>query len=123
MSSPPYKINGILIEAPAEGGWKERESLGIDGYGNPVLPPTRQYEMEWDYLSMTGFANIQTIYNTYGATGTVTVDLPGYGLGGWAFRTYSGAVMHEPNYDNFVEEHYENVRLVIAKIPLIGAVP
>jgi hypothetical protein len=123
MTGAHYQIQGIDIFTPVQGGWKERTPLGIDGFGNPVLPPHREYEFDWDYLDGTGFSNIQSIYEKYGCTGTVSLHLPIYGAGGWAFATYSGAVMQEPKYDHYEEGYYNKVVLLISKIPLMGVYP
>lgn len=112
-----YKINNIsLYLQPESGRWMPRQMQGQDGAGHPVYPVPREFEMSWSYMDASGLYQLQNFYNLVGNTGTISVDLPKYAGQPYAFYTYSGCTMSEPEVGKFFEEHYSDVRLIIYKV-------
>jgi hypothetical protein len=112
-----YAINGVTLTAqPEAGDWKDREKLGDDGNGRPIYPRPREFEMKWGFISMSDWNQLNTFFQSVGATGTVTVDLPKYGGTSWQFQSYSGCILSEPIMGQYFEEYISEVRLVVSKI-------
>ena len=112
-----YKINGVEITLqPTSGRWIPRRSLGIDGLGHPIYPALRSYELQWGLLSDVEYNQLQTFFDAVISTGTAVVDLPKYGDSTYAFYSYSGCTLSEPEPSRFFAEHYTDVGLIINKI-------
>jgi len=112
-----YKINGSAITLqPAEGQWKDRESIGVDGNGHAVYSGKREYEMRWGFMLASEFNQLVTFFNTVGNTGTAVVSLPQYGASSYAFYDYTGCVLREPESGDFFEQYVSDVRLLVVKI-------
>lgn len=115
-STGTYQINDTdLIIQPTYGKWLPRELIDLDGNGHPVYPPYYQFEMGWQLASMDHVQQLQNFFNTIGHTGTASVNLPQY-ASPYMFRTYSGAVLQEPRFDQYFAEYETNVSLLITKI-------
>lgn len=112
-----FKVNGTLLSHnPTEHKWINRPPIGTDGNGREIYPAPREYEMKWDLLTAAEFDEIYGYYALIGNTGTVSVDLPQYRTTTYQFRTYSGCVLQEPQFEDFFENYYVGVRLLVVKI-------
>ena len=112
-----YKINGtpFLIE-PQSGRWTPRSALGITGDGHPVYPAVREFEITWSALSPTQFYQLQTFFDSVASTGTAVVDLPEYAKSTYAFKSYSGCVLSEPEVGQYFTENYMDARMMVSNI-------
>jgi hypothetical protein len=112
-----YAFNGTsLLLMPTEAGWVSKELIGISGNGHPTYPGVREFEMNWDYMAMDEFAQIQTLFDGVHSTGSLVVDLPKYGTTPYTFYSYSGCTLKEPEVGNFYETYVTKVRLLILRI-------
>ena len=112
-----YKINNTeLTLQPTSGRWLPREELGRNGYGHPVYPAVREFEIRWVIKSPAEVNQIQTFFNTVGNTGTVSIDVPKFAAATYLFYTYSGCILQEPDYGEYFTENINDVTMVISNI-------
>ena len=112
-----YRIGGTELDPqPTTGRWVPRKIQGIDGNGRPVYEPTRKFEITWGVLNPEEYDDMQDHWLSIGATGSLVVDLPLYTSGSYAFQSYTGCYVYEPEPGVFFAEHYTNVRLLISNI-------
>jgi hypothetical protein len=112
-----FKFNGTLLShQPTTHKWIDRESQGVDGNGRTIYQALRDYEMQWDYLNSTEFAEIYAFYSAIGQTGSVVASLPRYANATYSFFDYSGTILTEPRFNGFYEEHYEDVSILVLRI-------
>ena len=112
-----YKIAGVELDPqPTYGRWIPRRSLGRDGNGRAIYEPTRQHELVWNLLNAEEYDDIQTHFQSIGATGTLIVDLPVYTTGTYVFHSYTGCYINEPEPGRFFSEHYQDVRLYVTNV-------
>jgi hypothetical protein len=98
---------------PSSGRWVDRESLGFDGYGHPIYPAVREFELSWQLINASDVSQIIGFYNSVASTGTVVVDVPKWGTTPYQFERYSGCTLGEPSVQQFFNEHTQEVRLLI----------
>jgi len=112
-----YKINGTeLVIQPTKGRWMDRQPVDIDGWGHPIYPPYRQFEMSWQLGTMEQADQLRDFFLAVGSTGTVVVDLPKYATDPYAFYAYTGCVLQEPSYGTFFTEHHTDIMLLVTRI-------
>lgn len=112
-----YQINGTGIPIdPTEGRWLEQDIEGIDGNGRAIYARTRDFEMHWGLLSPGQVWQLQSWWQTIGATGTVTAALPHYAFPTYTFQTYTGVYLQQPRFDAYFTEHLTDVTLLITNI-------
>jgi hypothetical protein len=113
----PYQINstGIPLE-PEEGRWMPRVLLGYDGNGRPIYEPTRRFEIRWGLKTPGQVWQLQEWFQTIGATGSISADLPRYAWPAYEFRTYSGIYMNELEVGSFFTENYRDATLLLSNI-------
>ena len=112
-----YKINGTnLTLQPESGSWKDRKVLNIDGNGHPVYPPTRDFEMQWGFMSMTELTQILGFFGSQGVTGTSVVTLPQWNKDPYTYFDYTGCVLQEPIFTQYDNYYAASVRLVVTNI-------
>lgn len=112
-----YKINAVEISIqPTEGRWLPRRTMGEDGNGRPIYSAVREFEMRWQLTDPAQVNTLQTYFNAVGATGTAVVDLPQYAAATYTFFSYSGTVLHEPEFSPFFAESVKDVVLLVTKI-------
>lgn len=111
------KINNTtLTTQPSTMKWVQRPSLGDDGNGHPIYPAPREAELSWDIIDATSYSQLQGFYDAAGSTGTISITLPQYGSSTYQDHDYSGCVIQEPSYEEYFEQHYTGVKLLIVKI-------
>lgn len=112
-----YKINNVATDPqPTSGRWQPRELIGRTGDGRAIYEPTRSFEMSFDLLSATGFSVLQDNYISIDVTGSLVIDLPKYGAGGYEFQSYTGCFINEPVTGRYFTEHHQTVKLLITNI-------
>ena len=112
-----YKINGEeFVQQPTTGRWMPRDVLGIAGNGHALYPGVRQFELTWNITSPSGTYQLQEWFDTVLATGAAVVDLPEYGRANYAFYSYSGCALREPEWSPYFSEHITNVTMLITNI-------
>jgi len=112
-----YKINGTeLVIQPTKGRWVDRQSVDIDGWGHPIYPPYREFELSWQLGTMEQAEQLRTYFSAVGSTGTVVVDLPKYATNAYTFFAYTGCVLQEPSYGAFFAEHQADMLLLVTRI-------
>lgn len=115
--SGTYALNGTDITLkPTSGRWVGRDALGIDGGGHPIYPSVREFEMKWDLMSQSDFAQLVGLYNLVSTTGTVTADLPYYDNSGYQFHRYSGITLQEPVGGEYFMEYVKDVTLLVLRV-------
>ena len=72
----------------------------------PYVPPeefdetvrsgVREYELKWQLVNVSDYAQLVTFFDSIGNTGTVFIDLPKFGSSTYVFQTYSGCYIREP---------------------------
>jgi hypothetical protein len=112
-----YKIQGVeLLIQPTSGNWLARNAVGMDALGHSIYPPYRQFQMQWDLMSPTGTQQLQNYFSLVNNTGTANVDLPQYGAGDYQFRTYSGCILQEPEWNVYFSEYITRVTMLVTRI-------
>lgn len=103
---------------PSSGEWKNRDILAIDGNGHPVYPSVREFEMKWELITESEFAELQTFYDNLVITGSTTAEIPRYKpiSGVYTFDVYTGCVIYEPEASQFFEMHRLNAKMLIVNI-------
>lgn len=112
-----YAINGTnLLLQPTSGRWLERQILGLDGAGHPVYPAVREFELGWNLMTPADANQLQGFFNSIQNTGTCVVDLPQYSAATYTFFSYTGCIVHEPNWSTYFAEHQSDCTLLITNI-------
>ena len=112
-----YRANGTEFTLqPTSGRWLPRNELGRNGYGHPVYPATREFEITWAIKSAAEANQIQTFFDALSNTGTVVMDLPRYAYATYEFFAYTGCIIGEPELGTYFVENYQNVRLLVTNI-------
>jgi len=112
-----YKINGVeFIIQPTYGQWVTQTPSGIDGNGHPIYPAIREFEIKWNLNSPSGTYQLQQFFAAITITGTAVVDLPKYAHSEYTFYSYSGCVVHQPEFGNYFAEYVSDVVLLVSKI-------
>lgn len=115
--SGSYKINGTeLTMQPTVGKWLPRTELGIDGLGHAVYSGAREFEMRFNLQSPEEYNQLITFFNGHQPTGTVIVDLPGFGTNIYNFVSYTGCVIREPEMGDYFNENHQEVILLVGNI-------
>lgn len=101
---------------PTDHHWVERDQVGVDGNGIAVYVAPRQYELKWDFLDTDEWNEIYAYFSAQGTTGTITARLPKWNATPYQFFAYSGCQIREMSYDNWFQNYYSGVRLLICRI-------
>lgn len=112
-----FMVNGAqILVLPLRHHWVKRAELDRDGFNKPIYPGILSYEMFWPAMTPAQYDAWQDVYLSTSTTGSCSVTLPEYGVSTYQFKTYSGASVDHPEYDDFFQEHYTNVRVLINNI-------
>lgn len=113
-----YKINGTEITLqPTSGQWMPREQLGINGVGKIIYSGLRKFEMVWNLADHTDYSQLLGFFNNLTTTGSYVVDLPKFNNAStWAFDSYTGCYIREPETGVYFAEHQNTVRLLVTNI-------
>lgn len=112
-----YAFNGTNITmSPSDGGWEDKDVIGIDGFGHSIYPAVTEFNMEWGLMHTVDFKQLQDIYLTTISTGTVVVDLPKWGDATYIFYSYSGTIISRPTVGKYFAEYVKDVKLVVSNI-------
>lgn len=115
--SGSYKLNGTeLTMQPTSGRWLPRTELGIDGLGHSVYSGVREFEMRFNLQSPIEYNQLITFFNGHQPTGTVIVDLPGFGINSYNFISYTGCVLQEPEMGEYFNENHQEVILLVRNV-------
>jgi hypothetical protein len=117
MSSGTYSINGVALNLqPTSGKWEDKPSLGFDGNGHPIYPPTTDFTMTWDLISTNDLNQLTNFYNAVSNTGTVVTELPKWGDVNYLFYSYSGTIVQRPTVSEYFQYYVTGVKMVVSKI-------
>lgn len=117
--SGTFAFNGIDFSLPPTSGrYLPRQEFGVDGNAHSIYPAFREFELTWELIGQNDLSTFISAYNAIGNTGTVVVDIPGFGLNAYSFVRVSGCVLTEPELDIYFQGYSQSVRLVIRKIPV-----
>lgn len=112
-----YKVNGTEISIqPTTGKWVNRENIGVDGNGRTVYVGVRAFELKWQALDPATFYQLHNFFNAVVVTGTAVVDLPEYAKSTYAFYSYTGCVINEPEIGEYFSQNHLNASLLITNI-------
>jgi hypothetical protein len=116
--SGSVKFNGVEILQPTNHRWSPRDVLGIGGGGHAIYPGVREYEMEWQLSSIGDYYQLLSAFANLSGTSTIVVDLPSfYSTGTYSpFYSYSGCVLREPEFREWFNGYYGDVKLLITNI-------
>lgn len=115
--SGSYAIQGTdLTLQPTTGRWLSKDALGLDGAGHPILPAIKNFEVNFQLMSISDFNQLYTFFLSVSNTGTVAVDLPQFSASDYRFHRYSGCILHEPSVGDYFVEHVTDVRLLVTNI-------
>lgn len=115
-----YKVNDVAMwTSPTTGRWLPRSPIGKTGQGRSILPAYHEFEMQWQLVDASGVHQMQEWWDAQGITGTSSVDIPEFGAAPYAFKTYSGVFLEEPEVDYYFAKHYANVTLRVSKINVL----
>ena len=110
-------INGTaFLQQPTDHHWLDRDVIGTDGNGNAIYVAPRQYEMKFDFMDTDTFQQIYGYFQAQGVTGTLTATLPKWNSNPYSFQNYSGCIIREPTYENWFQNWYVGVKLLIVRI-------
>lgn len=119
MTTNTFKINGVAFSRqPTNHRWVNQSPLGISGDGHPSYPAFREYELEFDFATDSEYYAFYSYFSAIGLTGTASVDLPEHPstASTYQFRTYSGTIINQPEYDSYFENYYESAKLLVSRI-------
>lgn len=111
-----FAFNGVTGSQPTTHGWVHKEMIGVDGNGVAIYPRFSSYEMMWDFLSTDEFNQIYSAYSVQGTTGSTVSSLPKWNTSPYQFYAYSGTILREPEYKDWFQNFYTDVRLLIVRI-------
>lgn len=112
-----FAINGsTLLLQPTEHTWVDRSNVGNSGDARPTYPAIRQYKLDWGFMSMSEYAQLESFFEYSQRTGTLVVDLPKFATSPYQFYSYSGCVIQEPTAQKFFETYVAGVSLLILKV-------
>lgn len=115
--SGSYKLNGTeLTMQPTTGKWLPRQVLGIDGNGHAVYAGVREFEMRFNIQSPAEYNQLVTFFNAYQPSGSVIVDLPGFGTNIYNFVSYSGCNIREPEIGEYFNEYHQEILLLVSNV-------
>ncbi len=72
--------------------------------------------MNWNLIDSEAFDQLQGFFATVATTGSAIVDLPQYSADPYAFVSYTGCVISEPQVGRYFTEHTMNAMLLISRI-------
>ena len=111
-----YKFAGVELRTyPTEAQWQKRKILLTDGNGHPIYEPVRSCELKWDLISVDDFSQLNSAYRNQGISGTI-VDLPHWSGSVWAYRSYTGCVIEEPEVGAYFTQYISKVVLIVSKV-------
>lgn len=111
-----YKINGVEVQDPTTGEWVIQRELGKSGSGRSVVPPLREFKLQWNFMSIADFDEVRDEWRKDQITGSVTADLPDLLANSYTFRTFSGCHLEEPRVAEYFQEYVSDVVLVVTCI-------
>lgn len=113
-----YKISGVDISIePTSGRWLPREQVGLDGNGKPVYSPYRRFEITWSLITPAQYSELIGYFDNLAVTGSLIVDLPKFdNPSTYAFTSYTGCFVQEPEAGLYFSEHQTSVRLLVTHI-------
>lgn len=110
-------FNGsVFSQQPSDHHWLERDAIGVDGNGANVYVAPRQYELKWDLVDTDVWNELYAYFTAQGTTGTIVATLPKWNATPYQFYAYSGCVIREMTYENWFQNFYQSVRLLIVRI-------
>jgi len=110
-------FNGTTLNLqPSDHHWVARPVLGKTGDRHAIYPIYRTYEMSWELVSDSEYNQLLGFYSLVGTTGTLVATLPQYGTSTYQMHSYSGVTLDEPEYSNYFEGYYQNVKLTLNRI-------
>ena len=110
-------LNGTqFTHQPTDHHWVAREPIGIDGNGTAVYPALREYEMKFDFIDTEEWNSMYQAFLAEGVTGTVVVTLPKWNTTPYTMYNYSGCIVREIEYENWFQNYYVGVRLLVVRI-------
>jgi len=117
LNTGSYQINGTdFLLPPTIGRWMPRKAIGMDGYGHPVYPGVREFEVRFQLGSPADYNQLQTWYEAVSNTGSVIVDLPIYGHAAYVFTSYTGCILQEPEFGEYFSENQGHFVFLITNI-------
>jgi len=114
-----YKIDGNDILTPTTFRWMPRQILDVQGDNRPIYAGIRSAQLTWRLESYEDWSNIQGMYRLVEATGSHVVRIPAFPTAtgsSWAFESYTGVHMAEPQTGPFFESYPTNVVLILGNI-------
>lgn len=120
MGYNDWSINGHWILPPSKGRWMPRQPLDVQGDNRPIYAGVRTFELKWELTSYADWANLQQMFDSIESAGDYTVTIPAYPSAtgqSYAFTTYSGCTLSEPQAGAFFEEYPQDITLLISNIP------
>ena len=112
-----FKFNGVEILQPTSHRWMPRNILGYSGSGHPIYVGVREYQLQWSLNSIGDYYQLLQSFNNLSGTSTAVIDLPNfYSTGTYTFYSYSGCVLQEPEYAEWFNGYYSEVKLLVSNI-------
>ena len=116
-----YEINGTpLLLQPEEGGWQERNRVGVDGQNRPVYEPTYQYRLRCGPMTMMQFHQLCEFFEEVSVTGTASIVLPCHCASdcgvSWTGTIFTNVLLEEPRMGSYWQEHAMGVTLMVRNI-------
>jgi len=117
-ASGTYAINGTdFLMQPTKAKWKQRKDVGMDGNGHTIYTAVRDFEISWNLMHPTDWAQIISAYQTVQNTGTITFDLPEYNNPNlFEFQSYSGCIISEPEQGEYFQGWVSDVSILVYNV-------
>jgi len=110
-------LNGVMFtQQPSDHHFLDREPIGIDGNGTAVYSALREYELKWDLVDTDVWNEMYAYFLAQGVTGTLVATLPRWDTTPYQFYNYSGVIMREMTYENWFQNYYMGVKMLLVKI-------
>lgn len=118
-----HRINGWQLPSPTAGKWIAAEQKGIDGAGIKRYNRFYSYEITWDYLNLSEYELLITIWKGQYNSGTSAIRVPPYDFvtgSDWlitgGFVNLSGVIVDRPEYDRYDNKYHRGVKMLIRRI-------
>lgn len=113
------KIDDIQIQMPSEHGWNKPDTIGVSGIGQEIISGVWSYFMNFDGMFADEYSILWNLWKD-NINQMVSVYLPEIGFNSekYTYKYYSGTI-NPPEYNNFYEGSYDNVKLIISGISIL----
>lgn len=113
-----YQFNNNNLPSPTIGDWNIPDVRGENGGGQKRYDRYFSFEINWNYMDYSDFNGLMNVWKGHYNSGTAVVNLPMFQNTQWYFQEYSGVVVDRPEFNQYYNTHYRDVKVMIRKIAI-----